>query len=95
MLYLLTIIIILLVGGILFLNIQIYKQKKTFQIKLNELYKIIIESNTKNNLQQDQIILSKQLEDRIKIINSTLSTTIFGLNFDLFNILSENDLLKK
>lgn len=95
MTYLLIIIIVLLVGAILFLNIQIYNQKKTFQIKLNELHKIIIENNKKHALQQDQLHLSKELEDRIKIINSTLSTTIFGLNFDLFNILSENDLLKK
>ncbi len=95
MTYLLIIIIVLLIGTILFLNIQIYNQKKIFQNKLKELHKIIIESNKKHALQKDQIYLSKELEERIKTINATLSNTIFGLNFDLFNILSENDLLKK
>jgi len=88
-------VILLLLAAIVYLNIEFYKEKKNFSTKLCLLQEVIIEMSKKELRQRGQIQLSEQLEQSLKLNNAALSNDIFKLNYELFEILSQNNLLKK
>lgn len=92
MIIILTAIIFILVFVIIKLNIQFYKEKIKFKIKLSKLQGIIIEIGKKQLSQQEQIKLSNDLETILKSSSTKLNNDIFELNYDLFVIATKNNL---
>jgi hypothetical protein len=88
-------VIALLLAAIIYLNIEFYKEKKNFSAKIGLLHEIIVQMSKKEMNQRGQIQLSEQLEQSLKSSNAVLSDDIFKLNYELFEILSQNNLLKK
>ena len=95
MIIILIAIIVILLFVIVYLNVEFYREKKDFGIKLEKLQHIIVEISKKQSGQNDRIRLSEELDQTIKNNNAILSNDIFSLNHDLFEILSKNNLLKK
>lgn len=95
MVYFLIAVIVLLVGIIIYLNVVFYKEKRLFKIKLESMQQVILEISKKQSGQLNKIKLSDQLNEKLKSSNVTLSHDIFGLNHELFEMLSKNNLLKK
>lgn len=89
----LILIILLLLGTIIYLNIQFYNEKKSFKIKLFALQDIITEISKKQLGQAEQLKLSEEIEATLKSSNTKLNSDIFGLNYDLFEIATKNDLI--
>jgi cbb3-type cytochrome oxidase subunit 3 len=95
MIFILMAIIVLLLCVIVYLNIAFYQQKEIFRMRLQALRKIIVEIDKKQSEQQGQIQLSEELQQTLKESRAILSNDIFDLNYELFDILSKNNLLKK
>ena len=84
-----------LVAGVIYLNVQFYKEKRVFKDSLESLRQIIADSSKKQNGQANQLKLSEALDEKLKSNRAVLSNDIFSLQFELFDILSKNNLLKK
>ncbi len=84
-----------LVAGVIYLNVQFYKEKRVFKDRLESLRQIIADSSKKQNGQANQLKLSEALDEKLKSNRAVLSNDIFSLQFELFDILSKNNLLKK
>lgn len=93
MILILTAIILVLLAIIIYFNIQFYKEKEIFKIKLQILQNSIVEISRKQSGQANQIKLSDELEQSLKNNKAILSNDIFGLNYELFEILSKNNLI--
>jgi predicted Holliday junction resolvase-like endonuclease len=93
MIYILTMVIALLIAAIVYLNVQFYNEKKSFNSKLYALQDIIVEISKKQLGQQEQLKLSEELERTVKSTNAKLNDDIFGLNYDLFEIATKNNLI--
>ena len=93
MIIILTTIIVALAVVIIHLNIQFYKEKEIFKIKLQVLQNSIVEISRKQSGQANQIKLSEELEQSLKNNKAILSNDLFGLNYELFEILSKNNLI--
>ena len=91
----LIVVIALLIGIIIYLNFEFYKEKKHFQAKIETMQQFIIEITQKQSGQNNQVKLSDELNEKLKTSNAVLSHDIFGLNYELFDMLSKNNLLKK
>lgn len=88
-------IIVLLIASIVYLNMLFINEKKAFKIKILALQQVIIKISNVYSEQLEQIQLSEELKESLQSSNAELSTAIFGLNFELFDLLSKNNLLKK
>ena len=88
-------VIVLLIVAIVYLNIAFYKDKRLFKIKLESMHQVIAEITQKQSGQLSKIKLSDELNEKLKASNVVLSNDIFGLNYELFDLLSKNNLLKK
>ena len=95
MIFFLTTIIILLCIAIIYLCIDFVRQRKIFRRRIDSLEEIIVRISKKHLIQSDQIKLSDSLSENLKKSKSVLNSSIFDLNYELFDILSKNDLLKK
>jgi len=95
MVILLIAIILLLIAAIIYLNIAFYKEKRLFRIRIESLQQIIADITKTQSGQVNRLRLSDALDEKLKADNATLNHDIFGLNFELFDILSKNNLLKK
>ena len=95
MVIVLIIIIAILLLAVVYLNIAFYKEKKDFAGKLEALQNIIVAIRQKQLGQNNQIQLSEDLDKKLKMSNATLSDSIYGLTYELFDILSKNNGLKK
>lgn len=73
---------------------QFGREQKLFQQKLASLQKAIAESKQKSVLQNNQIQLVNELEKTLRANNTNLSRSIFKLNYDLFELLAQNNLLQ-
>ena len=89
------IIIVLLVYATIYLNIQFYKEKKIFRENCKAAEQSISDNTYKQSDQLEQIQLSEALDENLKSSKKTLSEDISGLNYELFDILAKNNLLKK
>lgn len=95
MIIILVSVIVLLIAAILYLNVQFYKEKRIFKVKLDTLHQIIIESRAKQAGQSSRLSIADALDEQLKASRTVLNNDIFGLNFELFDLLSKNNLLKK
>lgn len=95
MIFFLFSIILLLCVAIVYLSVDFVRQRKTFRRKIDSLEDVIVHISKTQHIQSDQIKLSDSLSENLKKSKSVLSNSIFDLNYELFEILSKNDLLKK
>lgn len=95
MIVLLVITIIVLIGVIIYLNMAFYKEKKVFKIRIQTLQSIIADITAKQTLQQGQLELAGQMDQTLKSVKTTLNQDVFGLQYEMFDLLSKNNLLKK
>lgn len=95
MVLLLILVLLLLVAAVVYLNVEFYREKKVFKKRLELLEQTIGESLKIQHGQLDRIRLNDQLNARLKENNAALSHNIFGLHYELFDLLSKNNLLKK
>lgn len=72
-----------------------YKDKKVFESNIKALEEVILQILKKQISQSNQLKLSDNLNENLKKTRSTLNTAISNLNYDLFEILVKNNLLKK
>lgn len=86
-------IIMILIVVIIYFNIQFYKEKELFRIKIQVLQNSIVEISKKQSGQANQIKLSEELEQSMKDNKAILNNDIFWLNYELFIILSKNNLI--
>lgn len=87
-----TVIILLLIWVVIKLNIQFYKEKKSFIKTTKKLREIKAQMSKKSYNQLEQIKLSEEWVIRQKTINTTLYSIILELNTELFHLLSKNNL---
>lgn len=95
MVIILIAVIVLLGIVILYLNINFYKQKKIFKIKIEALEQIIVEIGREQMIQSDQLKISDEFDVHFKAQKAVIGRNVFDLNLHLFDLLSKNDLLKK
>jgi hypothetical protein len=58
------------------------------------LQRVIVEVSQKQLGQQEQLLLSSELDEVLKASKSGVSDEIFSLNREVFELLSKNNLLK-
>lgn len=80
---------------IFYLNMNFYKQKKVFKIKIETLEQVIVEISKEQILQSNQLKISDEFNEHFKTQKAIIGNDVFDLNYQLFEILSKNDLLKK
>jgi hypothetical protein len=95
MLDFLILLSVLFAGIIFYLNYKFYMDRKKFQSRIKILEDFILQISKEQLIQNNQLQLSDELRQKLKTINGILSNDIFDLNYELFNILSKNNLLKK
>lgn len=95
MVSILVIVILLLLFVAFYLNISFYREKKTYERRLEALQRKVAEISLKGSGQRDLLRLSDELDQNLKASNAVLSHDIFGLTFELLEILSRNKLLRK
>lgn len=88
-------IILLLCFAIVYLCVDLMRQRKRFRVRIASLEEVIVRISKEHLLQSDQVKLSEGLNENLKKSKSVLSNSIFDLNYELFDLLSKNDLLKK
>ncbi len=88
-------VIVLLTGCIVYLNIQFYNEKKRFKARLESMQAFIAEITRKQSGQLGRIKLSDEFSETVKASNAAIGQDLFALNYELFDLLSKNKLLKK
>lgn len=91
----LIVIITVLTAVMAWLNVQFYHEKKKYKAELESLQSIIAETSRKQSGQRHKIILSDEFDKKLKSDNAALGKEISGLNYELFELLSTNNLLNK
>ena len=74
---------------------QCYREQKKFKQKMHVLQNKVVECSQKTLLQNNQIQLTEELEKTLKTNKALLSDAIFQLHYDIFELLSQNNLLKQ
>lgn len=95
MVLLLILVLLLLMAAVVYLHLEFHREQKVFKKRLEALEQIIGESLKKQGGQLDRIKLSEELNASLKQHNAALSHDLFGLHYELFDMLSKNNLLKK
>ncbi|AWI24568.1 hypothetical protein [Flavobacterium pallidum] len=94
MIFLLISMILLLFFAMIYLAVYSRREKKKFGEKIAALEEIIVQITRKQLAQSGQLRLSDELNENLKKSRIVLNEDIFKLNYELFDILSKNDLLK-
>ena len=94
MMILLFILIFIFSLILFYMNQQFSREQKYFEQRMEALQKIIIETNQKSIVQSHKIQLTEELEETIRASRSKLGSMIFNLHYELFELLSQNNLLK-
>ena len=95
MLNFLILLSILLFLFIFYLNYKFYNDRKRFRSRVKALEDFILKINRQQAVQDSQLQLSDDMRQKLQSINATLSNDIFELNYELFEVLSKNNLLDK
>lgn len=84
MTYLLLLLFLVLLGLVFFLSFKIIVDKRKFESKIATLEDFIIQLSIEQKKQNNQLILSDDLKQKIALINQTISQNIYDLNYQLF-----------
>ena len=77
-----------------YLTKQFRREQKSFEQRIENLQKTIAELNHKATLQNSKIQLTEELEKILLVSKPKLGTMIFDLYYDLFESLSQNNMIK-
>ena len=94
MIFILIFVILMLCAAIVYLGIYSRREKKKFRKKELALEEIIVQITQKQVIQSGQLRLSDELNENLKKSRIVLNDDIFKLNYEMFDMLSKNDLLK-
>lgn len=83
-------VIVVLIGVIIHLNLEFWKEKKRFRIKIDAMQQVIADITRKQSGQNNRVKLSDELNATLKSSQQILSQDIFGLNYELFDMLKNN-----
>ena len=86
--------ILVLIAIVMRLLMKLRRQKEIFRSNIKSLQNCIAENATKQAKNQDRLLLVDEFDQSLKSIKANLYTSIVDLNYDLFELLSENNLLK-
>jgi len=95
MIIILTVTIVLLSVIVFYLNVNFYKQKKMFRLKIEALEQVIVEITNEQVVQLNQLKISDEFDRHFKAQKAVIGRNVYDLNHHLFELLSKNDLLKK
>ena len=84
MTYSLIAVFLLLVLLVVYLNMKIIKERILFKRKITSLESIIFQLSEEQTKQNNQLILSDELKQKINLISQTLSQNVYDLNIQLF-----------
>ena len=84
MLYLLILIVLLFLALVLYLVCKIQADKAHYNAKIKVLEDFIVHISKEQTIQNNQLLLSDELKQQLKIINTTLNKEVFELNYQLF-----------
>lgn len=84
MLYLLILIVLLFLALVLYLVNKIQTDKAHYKAKIKVLEDFIVHISKEQTVQNNQLLLSDELKQQLKIINSALNKEVFELNYQLF-----------
>jgi hypothetical protein len=94
MIFILISVTLLLCATIIYLGVYSHREKEKFRKKEAALEEIIVQITQKQIIQSGQLRLSDELDENLKKSRIILNDDIFKLNYELFDTLSKNDLLK-
>ncbi|MGL2966515.1 hypothetical protein [Flavobacterium sp. XGLA_31] len=80
-LLLLSVIFLTIIGYLLY---KIQTDRLRFKGKIRVLEDFIVQVSREQTAQNNQLLLSEELKQKLKIINATLNKDIFDLNYQLF-----------
>lgn len=83
MTFLLSTVLLIQLGCILYLRYRMLAERTKFQSKLKPLEEFMAELNNEQARQSLQLQLSDDLKAKLKEANAALSTTVFDLNYQL------------
>lgn len=78
---------------VLYLKWQFAQQQEQFSKRMQTLQQTIVELNRKAMQQGRQLQLNEELEQMLRARRPELGHMVFSLNFNLFELLSKNQLL--
>ena len=90
----LTTLIVVLFGAIFYFNIQFYKDKELFKIKLEILQNSIVEINNKQKSLSNQMKIIDNFDENLKKNKEVLPNALLNFNLELLIILDRNNLIK-
>jgi hypothetical protein len=73
---------------------QFRRDEIAFQKKMESLQKIIVANNQKKIEQSQKIQLTEEFQAHFKNDSALIGQSIFNLNYELFEMLSKNNLLQ-
>ena len=74
---------VLFLGIIIYLLDKIQADRLKYRSKMKELEDFIVQLNDEQQIQNNQILLSSELKQKLDHINSTLNKEIYELNLSL------------
>lgn len=84
MFYFLILFLVSLLILVVILVFKISNERKKFQSTLFVLQAFINQLNIEQKRQDNQLVLSEELNQKLGIINQSLNKDVFDLNFELF-----------
>lgn len=80
----LLVTLVVLLGIVFYLTKTITTQKKNFETRIATLQQFIIQLSEEQKKQNNQLVLSDDLKQKIVAINQSISQDLYDLNFELF-----------
>jgi hypothetical protein len=84
MIHILILISVLFLGIIIYLLNKIQADRLHYRSKIKILEDFIVHLNDEQKIQSNKILLSEDIQQKLSVINATLSKDIYELSFALF-----------
>ncbi|TBX65364.1 hypothetical protein EZL74_12160 [Flavobacterium silvisoli] len=84
MIYIVTLLALFFLILIVYLLNKIQTDRSKYQSKLQVLEEFIIHISQEQRVQNNQLLITQELKQKMKTVNATLSKEIFDLNYQLF-----------
>ncbi len=88
MIYIVTLLALFFLILIVYLLNKIQDDRLKYQSKLQVLEEFIIHISREQRVQNNQLLLTEELKQKMKTVNATLSKEIFDLNYQMFEELN-------
>ncbi|WP_162127272.1 hypothetical protein [Flavobacterium phycosphaerae] len=88
MIYIITLLAIFFLVLIVYLLDKIQTDRLKYQAKLQVLEEFIVHISKEHRVQNNQLQVTEELKQKMKVINTTLNKELFDLNYQLFEELA-------